>query len=305
MRKNIYLTFSTYLFFTIQVVWAQDTITNSSYGVSTFKMFREPSYILLGSGIGNLEPLIFEGDVVPYFMLSVSQTAKWGIELSPHILVRMYNKYSYPIRSPSFMPRITIFYQFIDNDDKKRDLFSYFSWFHHSNGQDGNFYNTNGTINTISGSFSTNWIEGGVFLSRPDPILPINTNYFKLFSTYNYQQQPELDGIYGRLRFFFDYQSSINFTKAILKRRLMDNNRNFILNQSIRVGWIAGNISDIKDIAKKRFIFKYTLTFKPYFLNDVAIFCQYYYGQDYYNIYFNRTLNVFRIGIASKVSVFN
>ena len=40
--------------------------------ISTFNMFREPSYILFGSGLGTLEPLIFEGDLIPYFIISVS-----------------------------------------------------------------------------------------------------------------------------------------------------------------------------------------------------------------------------------------
>lgn len=302
--KKILIIFLCYFVFII--AWSQNVIKSSTESISTFNMFRDPSYFLFGSGIGNMERLMFEADIVPYFMLSINKNVKWGIELSPRIILRMYNQYSHPVRTPSFMPKITGFYQFIDKDNKKRNLFTYFSWFHHSNGQDGYFYNSDSlTINTKSGSFFTNWIEGGVFLSRPDPNLFFNTNYVKLYAAYSYLQEKELNGIYGRLRFYSNFQSTINLTKIFGRISEHKTSRNLFLNQSIRFGWIAGNISNLKNIDKKRILFQYAFTFKPSFLNNVFLYAQYNYGQDYYNIYFNRNLNVFRFGIASKVDVFN
>ncbi|PKP10427.1 MAG: hypothetical protein CVU09_07190 [Bacteroidetes bacterium HGW-Bacteroidetes-4] len=93
----------------------------------------------------------------------------------------MYNQDSYPVRTPSFMPRATFFYQFLDKESGKRDLFTYSSIMHHSNGQKGSFYNSDSTsINTLSGSFSSNWVEAGLFLSRPNDRLLFNTNYIEL-----------------------------------------------------------------------------------------------------------------------------
>lgn len=287
-------------------LYSQSTINDSSLVVSTINMFREPSYILFASGIGNLEPLVFEGDIVPYYMLSIKSDIKWGIQLSPRVIIRMYNKYSHPVRTPSFMPTVTFFYHLIDSKNQSRDLFTYCSWYHHSNGQDGDFYKPDSiSINTTTGSFYTNWLEGGVFLSRPDHNLPSTLNYIKLSVAYNYMLNSELIGIYGQLRFFSDFQSTINLSKALKIFRGSDNNHNVILNQSVHLGWIADNLSDSKAIDKKRFIFRYTLSFKPSFFKDVNLFCQYYYGQDYYNINFSKTLNVIRFGISSKIKIFN
>jgi hypothetical protein len=273
--------------------------------ISTFNMFREPSYIMFGSGLGNLEPLVFEADIIPYFMISLNKNVRWGIELSPRILMRMYDSHSHPVRTPSYMPRVTFFYQFIDREKGHSDLFAYFSLLHHSNGQDGNFYMADGTtINTLNGSFSTNWLEGGFFLSRPNSQLIFITNYIKFYVDYSYNQDAELNRVYGRLRFFVNVKSTVKLSdvfKIIVPKK--DNNRHYIFDQSIRMGWLAGDLNDAKTLDVKRLIFNYIVSFKPAFLKDGVIFVDYYYGQDYYNIYFGRRLNVVRIGIALKSSI--
>jgi hypothetical protein len=284
---------------------SKEEVVGKKNAISTFNMFREPSYILFGSGLGNLEPLIFEGNLAPYFMISISEKVRWGIELSPRIVIRMYNKYSLPIRTPSFMPKVTFFYQFLDKENGKRDLFTYISVMHHSNGQEGDFFNADSTtINTLTGNFSTNWIEGGFFLSRPNAKLLFNTNYIKLFATYNFMQEKKLSGTYGRLRYFVNVKSTVKLSKAF---RIIiapdDKNKKYVFNQSIKLGWIAGKLNDEQTFNIKRLILDYSLSFTPTFLKDVNIFIQYYYGQDYYNIYFDRQLSVIRIGISSKSSI--
>lgn len=283
----------------------KEEVDGKKNAISTFNMFREPSYILIGSGIGNLEPLIFEGNIVPYFMISISDKARWGLELSPRIVIRMYNKHSFPVRTPSFMPKVTFFYQFHDKENGKRDLFTYISAMHHSNGQEGDFFNADSTsINTLTGNFSTNWIEGGIFLSRPNPKLLFNTNYIKLYSTYNYLQEYNLSGTYGRLRFFVNVKSTVKLSKAFgIIIAPADKNKKVVFNQSIKLGWIAGKLNDEQVFDIKRLTLDYNLSFTPTFLKDVNIFIQYYYGQDYYNIHFNRQLSVVRIGISSKSGI--
>lgn len=290
---------------TIILPLSKEEVVGKKNAISTFNMFHESSYILFGGGFGNLEPLIFEGSIIPYFMISISEKARWGIELSPQILIRMYNQRSLPVRTPSFMPRVTIFYQFLDKENGKRDLFTYISAMHHSNGQEGDFFNADSTtINTLTGNFSTNWVEGGFFISRPNAKLLFNTNYIKLYATYNYMEEVKLNGIYGRLRFFANVKSTVKLSKAF---RIIiapnDNNNKYVFNQSINMGWIAGKLKDEKNFSIKRLTINYNISFTPTFLKDVNVFIQYYYGQDYYNIHFNRQLSVIRIGISTKSSI--
>lgn len=283
----------------------QNEISKKGNTISMFNMYREQSYILLGSGLGNLEPLIFEADIIPYFLISLSQNARWGMEVSPRIIIRMLNKESYPVQTPSYMPKATIFYQFANSHRGKRDFFTFLSWMHYSNGQDGSFYNSDSTgINTASGSFSTYWVQGGIFISRPSKILKFNTNYIKLYAEYNYKQEKELKGIYGHMRVFVNMKNTIILSKAFRAIVAAEkNSKTYVFDQSIKIGWIADELVNAKVIDKKRLLFNYTLSFKPAFLKDVNFFIHYYYGQDYYNIHFESHLSVIRIGIASKSNI--
>lgn len=281
-----------------------DTKISKAKAISTFNMFREPSYIIFGSGLGNLEPIVFESDVIPYFMLSLSKNNRWGVELSPRVIMRMYNQESHPVRTPSFMPRVTFFIQFVDKEHGKRDFFSYFSWMHYSNGQSGDFFNTDSTINTSSGSFYTNWVEGGIFLSRPDAKLRFITNYLKLYTAYNFLQEKKMDNVYGRLRYYIQLKSTVKLSRFFRAFSATDDiHKNYIFDQSINFGWIAGKLNNTKPIDKKRLVFNYRLSFKPTFLKDVNLFVHYYFGQDYYNIHFSKQLNVIRFGISSKSNI--
>jgi hypothetical protein len=305
MRKIIVVFYISFFLVPTKYILAQFVSDNNSTSFSKFSVFREPSYILIGSGLGNMEPLIFEGNLAPYFMLSLNRNKKWGIELSPRIIIRMYNSKSFPIRTPSFMPKATFFYHLVDNKNKNKDLFAYLSWMHHSNGQDGSFYNTDSiTVNTQSGNFSTNWISSGIYISRPTGIA-YTTNDYKIYAAYNYKQEIGLDDSYGQLRFYFDLQTNLNLSKILGFNGKTFNNSNNTLRQFIHMGWIADELDDTKIVDRKRLMVQYTLAFKPSFLNDATLFVQYDYGQDYYNIYYNRELNVVRFGIASSASIFN
>ncbi len=196
---------------------SQGLSKDSALFESAFSVFREPSYISVLGGVGNIEPLLFEADIVPYFMLSLNENNKWGIELSPRFVLRMYNQESFPVRTPSFMPRATFFYKISKKNIHGKTAFTYFSWCHHSNGQDGSFLNSDSTaINTLSGNFSTNMIEGGVFISHPDRRFPkAAINYVKLSAVYHYYQARELRALYGRVRMFSDFQSTLNLSKLL------------------------------------------------------------------------------------------
>lgn len=269
----------------------------------TLNLFYEPGGIAFAGGIGNIEPLLFEGNIVPYYQIGLDAINKWTVLLSPQIILRMYNTYSYPVRTPSYMPRMILAHQSSKYTRQYHDWFQYISWWHHSNGQDGNFYNYNpdstiAGINTKSGSFSTNWIEAGVFASRAHS----NRQYYaKLYGKYCYQQDTMLNGLYGRLRFNFDLKFEWNIARTLsgLNIKFFDE-KETILSNVIKVGVICGNIDKYETFDIQRCILDYTISFKPAFLEDVTLFAQYYWGEDYYNIYFNRTLQMFRIGISAQ-----
>src|SRR4051812_3801194 len=62
---------------------------------------RQQSYVTIGNGIGNLEPMLFEAGLSPSYFFSKRQK-NWALLLNPQVQLRMLDKASWPIRNPSF-----------------------------------------------------------------------------------------------------------------------------------------------------------------------------------------------------------
>jgi len=277
--------------------WSQNADSSFRESIS---MSHAQSYITVLGGVGNIEPLYFEGAIIPYYMLRLNKS-KWGIELSPKVVLRMYQAESCPVRTPSYMPAATFYYN-TSTLGKKSPLFIFFTWRHHSNGQNGYFYNEDSiTVNTISGSFSTNMIEIGGFATRPDKSKAYNSLYHKLSLEYHYFQDNELKGKYGNFRINSELQSiwypgMLPSVGRFIKSRL------YSVQTQLKIQWIAGSMLNAASFDLKRLVTSLRVAIHPTIFNEITLFAQYYYGQDYYNIYFSRTLSVLRIGILTDLS---
>jgi hypothetical protein len=249
------------------------------------------SYITFPTDIGNIEPLWFEGNVIPNFYLRKSKNSHLMGVITPQIIVRMFREKSAPVQTPSYMPQITLYYLF-----KERKNIKNFSAFgritHHSNGQDGTFFLENGEINLKSGDFYTNYYETGFIITN------INTRFkaYQFFKS-SIEIHPkiwikdELDGLYGRYRWHNTFSifklSSENEQKA-----------NFSIKGETT--WILGNLNNWDNISIKRLNLSLTLYYQPEFLEDIGFFVQYYHGADYYNLYFGHRLNIIRFGFMTE-----
>lgn len=270
----------------------------------------ELGYITLLGGVGNIDPLWFEGVLVPSYSLRINKNAKWGAVLVPKIILRMYQEDSQPVNSPSYMPQISFYHQMNEPTNNFNNLFYLFgSIVHHSNGQAGNFYNDDGTLNTITGDFSTNYIEVGFFLTK---LLEPKLNATEFFRS-SLEIHPEilqyeaLNNLYGNIRWHNDIQLLKIDTRSVLEIFTgNENTRTGNINESrpptvrarINTTYIFGEMDgiDIFDFSK-RLCISATLSFHPAFLQDLRVFAQYYYGQDYYNMNFQKTLSVLRFGL--------
>ena len=86
------------------------------------------SYATFPTDIGNIEPLWFEVNIVPNFYLRQSKNSRLMGVLTPQIILRMYQERSYPVRTPSYMPQITLYYMLNDKDNSRK--FSLFGDMH-------------------------------------------------------------------------------------------------------------------------------------------------------------------------------
>jgi hypothetical protein len=251
------------------------------------------SYITFPTDIGNIEPLWFEANLIPSFNIRVSKDSRLMGVLTPQIIIRMYQEESFPVRTPSYMPQITIYYAL--NSRPKVKNFSLFGKIaHHSNGQDGNFYLDNGEINTKTGNFSTNYFQLGMVRTRFNK----RFNAVQFFST-SFQYNPkaltidELDGIYSNYRW--------NSVFSIFK--LPENNKaskKASISLKGEVTWMFGSLYNWGACNINRLNVGFTFFYHPKFLEDIGFFAQIYHGMDYYNIYFDHQISVIRFGIMTE-----
>ncbi len=253
------------------------------------------SYITFPSDIGNIEPLWFEANLIPNFYIRQSKNSRLMGVLTPQIIIRMYQEESYPVRTPSYMPQITVYYQLRDSENAKSlNIFGRLG--HHSNGQDGDFYLEDGSLNLKSGNFATNFLELGLIATN------VNTrfNAYQFFKT-SFEVHPEgliqeeLLGIYSRYR----WHSAFSIFKLSPNKEANDAKKPAISLKG-EITWMFGDYNNLDVISPDRINLNLTFYYHPKFLEDIGFFIQYYHGSDYYNMYFDHRLDVLRFGLMTE-----
>ncbi len=254
------------------------------------------SYVTFPFDFGNIEPLMFEANVSPSFKIRERKDSRLMGVLTGQIIIRMYDETSYPVRTPSYIPQIT-FYFLTGNKQASKKLTLFGRFAHHSNGQDGNFYNEDGDINLKSGNFATNFVELGLIKSSYSNHL----NAFKFFKS-SVEIHPkswmldEMKGKYSGLRWhntFLAYKLPMDgdFKKS--------QKANFSLKAETIMMLDNLNNQEIFDL--KRLNASLTFYYHPKFLEDIGFFVQFYHGADYYNIYFNHQIDTIRFGLMTEI----
>ena len=256
------------------------------------------SYITFPMDIGNIDPLMFEANVSPSFIIRKRQDSKLMGVLTPQIVIRMYNEESYPVRTPSYIPQIALYYLAKENGiNNKIAIFGKIA--HHSNGQDGAFYNDDGTVNLLTGNFATNYLELGMLKSSYSSRL----NALKVFKS-SIEMHPkswmieELQGQYSGLR----WHNSFTAFKIPFGHSNTEKNPHFSLKLETTI--MLDKYNDLNFFDIDRLNARLTFYYHPQFLEDVGLFVQFYHGMDYYNIYFDQQISVIRFGIMTEILKF-
>lgn len=253
------------------------------------------SYITFPTDIGNIEPLWFEGNLIPNFYIRENKKSRLMGVLTPQIIIRMYQERSYPVRTPSYMPQVTVYYLFDGNKDTH--TFSIFGRLaHHSNGQDNDFLLENGSVNLKSGDFSTNYFETGFITTKSCSRL----NAFQFFKT-SIEVHPkgwiekELEGIYSKYR----WHTAFSMFKLPTKGG-QTTKKKATISLKGEATWMFGDFNNWNAGSLNRLNLKLAFYYHPNFLEDIGLFVQLYHGMDYYNMYFNHKLNIIRFGLMTE-----
>jgi hypothetical protein len=240
--------------------------------------------------LSGLDPLIFEASIVPHFVVG---HAKWpvAVVLTPKIVVRMFNEESEPLRTPSYMPTLTVF-GWLRARVRRDRWFVYGSLVlgHHSNGQSGPFFNADGSINHQTGNFDTTYLGVALHLSQPARAVLGWTRLY--FEWHPKKQSPELAGRYGLLR--LNIASQVLDTNGGLRSRLR-----------VQVGAILDDFLHAKSSGAGRTLERFPLHLQ-YFANprglDLGLYAAYSMGHDDYNIWFDRWVHMLQVGFFAGLT---
>lgn len=255
------------------------------------------NYITFPTDIGNIEPLIFEANINPSFIIRERKDSNLIGVLSTQIRIRMFNEDSFPVRTPSYIPTLSIYY--LSPQTPPTYHLSFFGKIaHHSNGQEGPVYNENGSINLIDGNFSTNYLEGGLIKTSQNK----RYNALKVFKS-SIEYHPEIS-MEEALR--SDY-SSLRWNNSWIAYKIpfgpspSNTEKRPHLSLKLETTLLLDGYLDKKALDFNRINLSLTFYYHPPFLEEVGFFAQYYRGMDYYNSYFKRQLSVLRFGIMTEI----
>jgi hypothetical protein len=253
------------------------------------------NYITFPIDIGNMPPLWFEANIVPNFFIRKSKNARLMGVLTPQVIIRMYQEESFPVRTPSYIPQITIYYAISAHRvSSQYTLFGRIA--HHSNGQEGDFYLPDSNINLISGNFATNFVQVGLIYNRFNETY----NAAQFYSTSLEVHPPgwsldEMDGKYSTVR----WHNAFSIYKIPLHKRKATQHAPSI-SMKAEVMWMFGKMNAWNTLSANRLNLNFIFFYHPSFLEDIGLFMELYSGMDYYNIYFNEKLEVLRFGIMTE-----
>jgi hypothetical protein len=249
----------------------------------------ERSYVAGLSGVaGNLDSLIFEGNVAPHFVLLRSAPLRLTGVLTPKVLLRMRTDASNPVRAPSYLPRVAVF-RFLGPRASLDSGYRFVSLTlsHHSNGQEGPFRLPDGRVNDRDGNFATNFVELG-YQQGPRAFRRPGVRFTNSRVSYEYHPpgwaDAALRGVYARHR--------LHASAALTTTRFAVSTFDVTYRADRQLG---------SDTFARRFDLWYALSTPPLFGGTISGFLNAYTGADYYNARFaGPRLGFVRVGLSTN-----
>lgn len=258
------------------------------------RALAEPSYITAFGGVaGNRDPLLFEGNIAPSF--SLAPAGRVGISVTPKVVLRMFRERSLPVRTPSYMPRVTVYVPVGGAPGSRVNDYLVFTASHHSNGQSGPFRDSTGAINLVDGNFSTNFLalgwQGVVRWGR-----------FCRLNGYSVSVEHHPRGFMnGDLRGLYPPTRIHGAARFVARPRSASAVR--LVGEDVELtgrltGLVGGQVPEA-GFGPSRLNYWGTVALRPPWLDELAVFVNGFVGQDYYNLRFGRRLSVLRVGFST------
>jgi hypothetical protein len=270
----------------------------------------------------------FEGLLSPNLVISQNLSKRlqeldpahgggWGsahaFSFDPMVRIRMLQEHSAPVRTPSYMPKLTyqeFFYHARDTSAPSVDLVAaQFTLGHHSNGQDGctfldqKFQNdeclprrldrdaATTEVNTLDGSFSTNYVTVGLRFRRT--VLGTNNR-----ASFDWTLGADLER--NPMRFLGDgglaaevsylYGPTRYSVIAGAAKKVRGCSRLEVLGTAKYIPEAPSTVPKVATTIRAACVFSES--------GGWGVVAGYYRGQDYYNLNFLQNISAFRLGLT-------
>lgn len=266
---------------------------------------------------------ILSADIIPEFIIG-SERIPFTMHLVTRYMVRILHDdekagdSSFAVRTPSFMPGAIVYIP-LNYTNAQSDNISYMgiALFHHSNGQDGNEFNSDGSFNLYDGNFSTNFIEPSYHFRRrkykitaaviTEPTL--RRNYDELYGSagleLHFGTSDSLKSSYGdrRINLQLGYIRVKNYWSKYKGQKLtnyFEEKDRMVFDLTFIAGERDRGLSAFEKRINAAIQYYWRIKGSP---NSSFFASAGYYGSDPYNIYYANSYFYFRAGIALGIFI--
>lgn len=289
---------------------AQDSliIRNESANKEYINLYRENadfSYTAPAGELGAPSKYVINGRLTTTYMLVGSYKSPIAFAIIPDFTVRVRNEFSAGVRTPSYRLGGALYARLNANPENYQ--YGEFAFTHHSNGQDQDALNTDGSVNTLTGNFNANYLTASYrfgHLTETDADESyysfnhrVGLQWYKFF-----RYEPALDLGFGFTRILYNFswrKYGLIERHARNKPKVKTEKETWRLNAEVSyaVNKIpAKNLANLQKRLNAEINFNYSLPF----MNNVFLMAAVgYYGEDNYNIYFQDHYGYLRFGLSS------
>lgn len=296
MRLNCFLLLMlSGLFDTVhgQDVLKSDSL-NRQLNAEYLKLYQENSPLSYTSPLSELgapSKYLLSGRLTTTYMLVATKKLPIALAIQPDFTVRVRTEKSAGVRTPSFKLGGILYYRLPGTEKEYRYLS--LSYTHHSNGQDGDALNPDGTINTINGNFTTNYLSLAYHFGRQyraPGLSDYSLNHsasLKIGKWFGYERALENDYGFTRIGYGFSWRKY----EARKEQWRLNAELNYAVNQMS-----AYDMARADKRLNTELSFHYAL---PFMSNVFLMATAGYYGEDPYNIYYQDRYAFVRFGIST------
>ncbi|RYE07312.1 MAG: hypothetical protein EOP51_33910 [Sphingobacteriales bacterium] len=268
------------------------------------------SYVSPFGEIGAPDKYVLNTTVKTIYMVVVSEKFPVAFAVLPEITARVRQEESAGVRTPSY--KLGGVFMFRLGLSEVNYRYAEAGFMHHSNGQDGPALNADGTLNTVTGNFSTNYITAAYRWGKYKPRSAWGSYSFNhkvgidLHRLFKFEKAIKSDYGFTRLNYQFSLRRYTN--SALTKRRgpdaFYDNITKEVWRWNADAGYATNAIKGYGAFALERRLniessFHYSF---PFMGNSFLMGAIGYYGEDPYNIYYRNHYGYVRFGVSSGIS---